>query len=178
MTRIVGFVVTILIAVLVAGPLAAQEIIVHANFPIGTVPAECRDMTAKQFREWAISQNMKALKNAEAKHQAYLEARGPLGPVVVNEHSGGNYVQLGGLNGGAGVGGTGGLLTGYGGTGYQSSNGFGRSNFYTGNTIRSSYTDNTRSYQVTPRDWNDDGGGPVEIINPFCFDFWKNHVAE
>ena len=171
----------ILIVVLFAGPLLAQDIIVHANLPVGTVPAECREMTPKQFQAWAKAQNVKALATAEAKHQAYLEQRGPLKTANVIENSSSNTTQLGGLNGRSGVGGTGGLLSGFGVTGYSpstGSNGYGRPNFFTGNTIKTSHTDSSRAYTMTYPDLNDAGGGPVEIINPFCYDFWMKHIEE
>jgi hypothetical protein len=151
--------------------LGDSGIIVHDGPYIEPLPPETQDMTPAEFERWAIRENARA--SLEAKKQAALarmqrKDRTGIQLAHYTESSGSSRTQYGGGYGAGGVGGAGGYL----GYGNQVSSGFGGigrgfANF-TGNNMQNTHQDTGRSYDMTWPDLDDNGGGPLLIINPYC----------
>jgi hypothetical protein len=134
-------------------------------------------MTREQFRAYCVQFNARQIADAKLRHQAYLTERGPMPVTKTTVSSGGSNTRRGGGYGMGGFGGAGGYLgygngTGYGGGGFGLG-GFGLGGGGVGNNMSSSYTNTTSSTETTLPDLNDTGGGPVTLVNPYCYDYWK-----
>ena len=171
-----------------------KHIIVTDNIPAEKLPAFIKEMTAKEFKSWAEKHNEQQYARAAQRHEDYVLNRGPLLTMNLASSSASHTTRFGGGYGAGGVGGAGGYLGygnnsgtnfggvsyggyggfgGYGGGGYG---GFGNGASFNGNTIRTTDTSDSQSWVKTFPDLNDGGGGPVMLINPYCFDYWRQHT--
>jgi hypothetical protein len=113
----------------------------------------------------AIKQrNADALAEARVRAAEYRANRGPLRSMAVTESTGRSTTRYGGGYGINGAGGYGGYL-GYGNR-VRMSPSMGLLTF-PGNTMTTTSDGTTKSYEMTYPDLNDNGGGPVEVLNPF-----------
>lgn len=163
-----------------------RMIVVTDNIPPELLPSFVKNFTADEFKAWATAQNAAAYTAASQRHTDYLANRGPLNTADFAESSASHTTRFGGGVGAGGFGGAGGYLGysnnsvsypfGYG-PGYgNGANGLGTGFSFNGNTIRTNDSSFSKSYTTTYPDLNDGGGGPVFIINPFCFDYWRQHT--
>lgn len=171
-----------------------KRIVVTGNIPPELLPAFIKDMTADQFKDWAKAKNDKAYADAAQRHEDYVLNRGPLTTMNLASSSASHNTRFGGGLGVGGYGGAGGY-SGYnssngmgGGVNYPygyyggvngssgGSNGFGSGFTFQGNNINTTDTASSQSWVKTFPDLNDGGGGPVMLINPYCFDYWRTHT--
>ncbi len=162
-----------------------KKIVVTDHIPAELLPAFVKDMTENQFKEWAIAKNNKAYEDAKNRHDDYLAYRPPLTTMNLSSSSSSSNTRYGGGYGAGGFGGAGGYLGynrsgmgtsflggGYGGGGY----GGGRGGSFQGNNMNTTNSSSSQSWVKTFPDLKDAGGGPVYLINPFCFDYWRAHT--
>lgn len=149
------------------------------------------EMTDEQFASYARRLNAGELYLAKERYASYLVARGDLRSEELYSSTKNTNTQFGGGHGLNGLGGAGGYLgygahgisSGYGvtlnqGGGYgQGLNGNNGASFE-GNRMSELETFTSRKYRHTYPDMNDNGGGPVTIINPYCADYWRKQVAK
>jgi hypothetical protein len=171
-----------------------NRIIVTDDIPAEKLPEHVKHMTAEEFKTWAEQRNRVAYYKAKQQHDDYLVQRGPLTTMNLASSSASHNTRFGGGVGAGGYGGAGGYL------GYQASNGigggvnypygyyggvngssggsggFGSGFTFQGNNINTTDTASSQSWVKTFPDLNDGGGGPVILINPYCFDYWKQHT--
>jgi hypothetical protein len=112
------------------------------------VPA---NLTEAEFRAWAKKYNANQLKAAKKRYKAYLKERGHLQTV--------DHFDIQIEREGSSLSGLGSSL--YGGSNCRLS---------TGDSPHTSMTLTRQKYTQTYRDLNDNGGGPVTFINPFCYE--------
>jgi len=159
--------------------LPSGQVFVTDDIPLDKLPAFVKHMTAKQFASFANQRNAAAYDAARARHEAYLAERGAPVTANVSQASGSSTTRYGGGAGQGGFGGAGGYL-GYGqntGSGVSGGGLFGLGGqSFTGNNVSRTFSNSSRSFNMTYPDMNDFGGGPVTIINPFCYDFWVKHT--
>ena len=122
------------------------------------------DMTDAEFAEWANKRNKSQEANAAKRHKRYLEERGPLKTQDFAGSSSSNTVQMGGGYGMGGHGGYGGYL----GYGNHVLGNYGGQAGGQGNRISTESSSSSYSRTDTYPDMNDNGGGPVNYVNPFC----------
>jgi hypothetical protein len=169
--------------------LPGNKIIVTDNIPPEKLPELVKQMTPEQFKSFAEQRNAAAYRDAQRRHLDYLDDRGPLLTADFTESSASHTTRFGGGVGVGGFGGAGGYSGYMGGVNYPygyypggasnsngGASGIGSGFTFQGNTIRTMDTANSKSWTQTYPDLNDGGGGPIMIINPFCFDFWKQHT--
>lgn len=131
----------------------------------------------EEFAAWCAKYNEKQLADAKVRHDKYLAERGPMPTKIVSGSSGSSNTRVGGGYGAGGFGGAGGYL-GYGNTvgggGYGGGGGgyYSMGNASIGNNTSSGYSTNSYSFEQKYPDMNDNGGGPVTYINPYCHDYW------
>lgn len=126
-------------------------IVVTDNIPIGKLPANVAKMTQFEFIVWAKQYNQQQVAAADKRHQNYRS-----NPRTARITEGTNTFS-----------------TKFGDSPYLNATDF----YNNGDTsIHSEGSYSRKSYSVTYPDFNDHGGGPIEIINPFCWEFWRNHT--
>ena len=137
-------------------------------------------MTREQFRVYCVQFIAKQIASAKVRHQEYLTERGPMPVTQITTSSGSTNTRRGGGYGMGGFGGAGGYLgyndgTGFGGAGGGLGlGGIGAGGFGgVGNNMSSSYSNTTSSTESVLPDMKDIGGGPLTIINPYCYEYWK-----
>lgn len=157
-------------------------------YPMEALPPEVKTMTPEQFKAFALAYNAKQKADAHQRHEEALgrgEYQGVQGfrtqqsstSVTTHSSGAGGFLNHGDY-GSSGSGGNystsltrdlggGNSLTGY----YTPSGGGGSysappSNSYTSNTY------NGTEYQMFWKDLNDNGGGPITILNPYCWEYW------
>lgn len=148
-------------------------------------------MTDAEFAEFAKWINESARMAAQERYARYLVARGDLKYEDLYSSTKSTATQFGGGHGMGGLGGAGGYLgygtggigSGYGvtlnpggnyGQGFQGNNGAS----FEGNRMSELEHFTSRKYRHTFPDLNDNGGGPVTIINPYCAQYWRERAAK
>jgi hypothetical protein len=172
----------------------SKQIVVTNNIPPEKLPELVKHMTPAQFKAFAEKYNADQYANAKQRHEDYLADRGPLTTMNLASSGASHITRFGGGVGAGGYGGAGGYL------GYQASNGigggvnypygyyggvngsnggsggFGSGFTFQGNNISTTDTASSQSWVKKFPDLNDGGGGAVMLINPYCFDYWKQHT--
>ena len=172
------FACVILASNIAAGRTPTNGVIVSEPYDCDLSPVEFdqdpAQMTPERFRLFCNQHNAKQIADAKVRHQEYLSERGPMPVTQTTRSSGSTNTRRGGGYGMGGFGGAGGYL-GYGGGG-GGGFGLGLGGFGAGgvgNNMSSSYSNTTSTTETTFPDMNDTGGGPVTVINPYCYDYWK-----
>jgi len=150
------------------------------------------EMTDEQFASYANRLNKGELYLAKERYAKYLVDRGDLKYEDVYSSTRNTDTQFGGGHGMGGMGGAGGYLgygvngfgSGYGvtlnpggngyGQGFQGNNGAS----FEGNRMSELEKFTSRKFRHIYPDLNDNGGGPVTIINPYCADYWRKQAAK
>jgi hypothetical protein len=146
-----------------------NRIIVTDHIPDEKLPEFIKQMDAKAFEAWAKARNEKAYADAKVRHDEYLAQRAPLRTMAVSETAGSTTIRSQSRFSNGASGSTS-ALSGLSPVGSR----VGRS----GDTVtRVADFSTTRDYSITYPDLNDHGGGPVTIINPYCFDYWRVHTV-
>ncbi len=149
--------------------------------------ATCTDA---EFRAWALAYNKQQVADAKVRHEEYLRERGDMTTMDVAGSSAKSNTRQVGVGTG-GFGGNGGYL-GYGNTTGGSAGGFGGSYYSMGNStsgsaggsfgrgqnVTTSFDSSSYKYTQMYPDLNDNGGGPITIINPYCLDYWRTHAPD
>jgi len=154
-------------------------------FPKVEVPAEVKQSPI-EFKAWAMGFNQFQQESAVNRYKQSIEAgkfagadglRTSSGTKTASRHTGVGMNGFGGPGGYTGRGdiGSGLIGGGYGMGGYGGRNGLGGSGGGINGYGNSETTSNTHglSYTVHWKDLNDNGGGTIYIINPYCWDYWS-----
>jgi len=131
-------------------------------------------MTDQEFGEMAVKRNKANELNAAKRHKAYLAERGPLATKDRSGSSSSATQQFGGGYGAGGMGGYGGYL-GYGNHVFPN---YGGQSGGQGNRISTESSSSSYSYTQTYPDLNDNGGGPVTYINPYCRKYFADRESK
>lgn len=192
-TTIIIFACVILVYSVVEGRALTGGVSVSEPLDCDLSPVEFdqdpAQMTREQFHVYCVQFNAEQIASAKVRHQEYLTERGPMPVTQITTSSGSTNTRRGGGYGMGGFGGAGGYLgyndgTGYGGAGGGLGlggfgGGLGLGGFGAGgaggfgNNMSSSYSNTSTSTESVLPDMNDTGGGPATIINPYCYDYWK-----
>ena len=143
------------------------------------VDEDLSKMTVEEFRAFCARYNGQQVADAHERHEEYVRERDGLPAKTMTANSGSSNTRVGGGLGMGGYGGAGGYagygniigVGGYGGGGYGGA-GIGGGVASQGNNVSSSYSNESSTTTGIYPDLNDDGGGPVTIINPYCYDYW------
>lgn len=185
----------LILTILMAGSASAAEVTLQngvraaSDIPAVKLPINVKNMTPLEFSRWCEAYNAGQVAYATANHEQYLTARGPLKTAHIVEHIQSNKNRVGGGVGYGGLGGAGGYagydnqVNQYAGAGAYGGAGYGQGSYGgnylsgQGNASQSKQTMGNREYDTEFPDLDDDGGGPITIINPFCYAYWTQHCV-
>lgn len=147
--------------------------------PIDAVPANCKEMTDAEWFSYVTAFNTGQRDAAGMRHKEAL-ARGDYQPTtahVASSKSGGTSTYK--ATDALGVPAVGVANAGYGGGGYSgfgALGGFGLGSGTGGGATSNTETSSSFEYDKMYKNLNDNGGGPVAQINPYCRDYWMKRA--